>query len=300
MNNKKQKIIEAAIHMFAAKGFHATTIQDIADEAGIAKGGLYFYFKSKEDLLLAAYKHYYDLLWGGLSARESRSASPREALVEQLHSQFEQVKRHRSFLLMLMKEQTIKLDTEMQKFIIEMQMKVSEQFRKLLLRVYGERLEEHSHDMVICLRGIAREYTGLLITDHSPFHLRSIAEYVVKRLDDIARGLLQEPGEPIVNDEVVKRMMESWGLGESGLKKQKALEAARAYAEALNGINMNGDVPLAKWQTALEEMKKELDKSEPKTIIVEGLLTVLKPDGAGELLGKWEQLRKALGENGYT
>ncbi|MCY9501341.1 TetR/AcrR family transcriptional regulator [Paenibacillus larvae] len=42
--------------------YHATSIQEIVDTAGIAKGSLYFYFKSKEDLLLSLLKYYYDLL----------------------------------------------------------------------------------------------------------------------------------------------------------------------------------------------------------------------------------------------
>jgi AcrR family transcriptional regulator len=47
----KNKIIEAARKVFAKKGYHDTTMDDIAKEIGVSKGALYSYFKSKEDLL---------------------------------------------------------------------------------------------------------------------------------------------------------------------------------------------------------------------------------------------------------
>lgn len=48
---RKDAIMASAAKMFYAKGFHATTIQDIATEVGMLKGSLYYYIKSKEDML---------------------------------------------------------------------------------------------------------------------------------------------------------------------------------------------------------------------------------------------------------
>jgi AcrR family transcriptional regulator len=47
---KRQAILKAARQVFAAKGLHAATLDEIADKAEFAKGTLYCYFKSKEDL----------------------------------------------------------------------------------------------------------------------------------------------------------------------------------------------------------------------------------------------------------
>jgi AcrR family transcriptional regulator len=47
----KSKIIDAALNIFALKGFYGSTMLDIARKIGISKATLYFYFKSKEDLL---------------------------------------------------------------------------------------------------------------------------------------------------------------------------------------------------------------------------------------------------------
>jgi TetR/AcrR family transcriptional regulator, cholesterol catabolism regulator len=48
---RTKEIIAAAAKLFKAKGYHATTIQDVADEVGMLKGSLYYHIKSKEELL---------------------------------------------------------------------------------------------------------------------------------------------------------------------------------------------------------------------------------------------------------
>lgn len=48
------ELLEAARRLFAEKGFHATTVEDIAAAAGVAKGTVYLYYKSKQDVYWAA------------------------------------------------------------------------------------------------------------------------------------------------------------------------------------------------------------------------------------------------------
>jgi TetR/AcrR family transcriptional regulator, fatty acid metabolism regulator protein len=48
------EILEAARRVFARSGFNATTVDQIAEEAGVAKGTVYLYFSSKHDLFCAA------------------------------------------------------------------------------------------------------------------------------------------------------------------------------------------------------------------------------------------------------
>jgi AcrR family transcriptional regulator len=45
------EILDAADYLFFTKGYHATTISDIAKKLGVAQGMLYYYFKSKEEVL---------------------------------------------------------------------------------------------------------------------------------------------------------------------------------------------------------------------------------------------------------
>jgi AcrR family transcriptional regulator len=47
----RQRIIDAAGKVFSEKGYHRTTMDDIAKELGVSKGALYLYFRSKEGLI---------------------------------------------------------------------------------------------------------------------------------------------------------------------------------------------------------------------------------------------------------
>ena len=49
-DNKREKILLAAQELFSEKGFHETTVEEIARQANVAKGTVYIYFDSKEQL----------------------------------------------------------------------------------------------------------------------------------------------------------------------------------------------------------------------------------------------------------
>lgn len=54
--DKRSLITEAAVEVFAEKGFHLARVSDIARRAGVADGTIYLYFKNKEDLLLSIFE----------------------------------------------------------------------------------------------------------------------------------------------------------------------------------------------------------------------------------------------------
>lgn len=58
--NVKKKIKEASIRLFERKGFAETSIQDIVDSIGVTKGTFYYYFTSKEELLMDIHLSYID------------------------------------------------------------------------------------------------------------------------------------------------------------------------------------------------------------------------------------------------
>ncbi len=51
-NDKQQEIFAAALHLFQQKGYHGASMQDLADAVGIQKASLYYYIRSKEELLV--------------------------------------------------------------------------------------------------------------------------------------------------------------------------------------------------------------------------------------------------------
>ena len=51
----KDRILAAAVDLFAEKGFDATSVQEVVDRAQVTKGAMYHYFRSKDDLLYEIY-----------------------------------------------------------------------------------------------------------------------------------------------------------------------------------------------------------------------------------------------------
>jgi AcrR family transcriptional regulator len=62
VEDKRRQLIDAAVRVFARKGYHASRVGDIAEEAGVAHGLLYHYFKSKDDVLEAVFQENWSVL----------------------------------------------------------------------------------------------------------------------------------------------------------------------------------------------------------------------------------------------
>jgi TetR/AcrR family transcriptional regulator, fatty acid metabolism regulator protein len=54
--DKRDRILKAAVKVFARAGFHATRVSEVAKAAGVADGTIYLYFKSKEELLTSLFE----------------------------------------------------------------------------------------------------------------------------------------------------------------------------------------------------------------------------------------------------
>lgn len=55
-SRRYEELLETALQLFRKKGYHATSMQDIADAMGLRKASLYHYIDAKEDLLVAIYR----------------------------------------------------------------------------------------------------------------------------------------------------------------------------------------------------------------------------------------------------
>lgn len=58
MSTKRQHLVDTAIELFSAHGYHGTGIDRIAEEANVSKKTMYHHFRSKEELILAALKQH--------------------------------------------------------------------------------------------------------------------------------------------------------------------------------------------------------------------------------------------------
>lgn len=80
---RRRQILDAAVRVFARQGFHTCRVSDIADEAGVAYGLVYHYFRSKDEVLDTLFLERWDVMVEvieqvdrreGLTAREKLAA----------------------------------------------------------------------------------------------------------------------------------------------------------------------------------------------------------------------------------
>jgi AcrR family transcriptional regulator len=77
---RRRELLDAAVQVFARKGFRAARVGDIAEEAGVAHGLLYHYFRSKEEVLETIFRETWQLLEADLDRIEAADVSLREQL----------------------------------------------------------------------------------------------------------------------------------------------------------------------------------------------------------------------------
>ena len=78
--DKRRLLLDAAVRVFATKGYHTCRVGDIAEEAGVAHGLLYHYFRSKEDLLEAVFRETWTLMLEAVEGVEASDDPAREQL----------------------------------------------------------------------------------------------------------------------------------------------------------------------------------------------------------------------------
>jgi TetR/AcrR family fatty acid metabolism transcriptional regulator len=78
--DRRRDLLDAAVRVFARKGFHASRVGDIAEEAGVAHGLLYHYFRSKEEVLETIFREVWELLAADTDRIEHADVPLREQL----------------------------------------------------------------------------------------------------------------------------------------------------------------------------------------------------------------------------
>jgi TetR/AcrR family transcriptional regulator, transcriptional repressor for nem operon len=94
---KRERLVAAAVQLLHQGGIERTTLAEIAKLAGVPAGNVYYYFKTKDDVIAAVVAAHAEQVSSALAAIESRSRSPKgrlKALVAELAGQSEVVARY--------------------------------------------------------------------------------------------------------------------------------------------------------------------------------------------------------------
>ncbi|MGE5329903.1 MAG: TetR/AcrR family transcriptional regulator [Deltaproteobacteria bacterium] len=102
MNKTKRQIFESSIMLFAEIGYERTTMDDIAARACVAKGTLYYYFKSKDDLFNYVVEEGINILKEVIRERTQMHENPIEKLDEIMKIQTEMINKYNKFFIFLL------------------------------------------------------------------------------------------------------------------------------------------------------------------------------------------------------
>ena len=133
--NKMDDIKYAAIHLFATKGYAATSMQEIADLVNLNKASLYFYIKSKRELFLMVIKEQFDQY---MTAVQNRFKGSNDESIETLLYQIvKEILKHTSYEGLLFWKRTMIMAVS----------EVDDDIAKPLRNIVGS-FEQHIHNIL--------------------------------------------------------------------------------------------------------------------------------------------------------
>ena len=99
----RERILDAALSLFRDRGFDETTMRDIAAEAGVATGAAYYYFRSKEELVMAFYVRTAEEAREVIPPLVTRSHDLGKRLRAIIDTQLAQFEKHRRLMVALVR-----------------------------------------------------------------------------------------------------------------------------------------------------------------------------------------------------
>lgn len=109
---RKNEITDIAAKLFAARGYHATSIQDLSDATGLQRGALYHYIDSKKDLLYRIHERFIDPILAEAREIQSRALPPDEELRAYAHVLMRNVQNYRDQVTVFLHEWKAMQDDE--------------------------------------------------------------------------------------------------------------------------------------------------------------------------------------------
>lgn len=154
----KKKILHAALKVFLSMGFAGASMRDVAKAAGISVGGVYLYFKNKDDLYFNIINERINDFIEKTEEIASSGFAPTDILSSLIKAHIEYVRRHREFILVHIREHCFAFGREKKKEFIKKQKRLIERIIRQGIRK-GEfrkcNVRETSNIIMATLRGIA-------------------------------------------------------------------------------------------------------------------------------------------------
>lgn len=198
MNDKQKTLIELGVELMATQGYHRTSIQQIADKAGISKGAFYLYFDSKESFIATAYEYFYGKITRRLEAIQQEDLSPKQSLARQINVVTESVIQYKSIIMMNVRE-NIAIGKRMERLAQDIKWYNFKWLRDQIVAIHGEKVNDYLLDCIIQFEGLMTGYFKAIVIDHVQLNIHNIGPFLVERLDDMVEGMVRKDAKPLMS-----------------------------------------------------------------------------------------------------
>lgn len=280
MEEKKIDIMHAAMQFFSKKGFESTSMQEIANEAGMSKGSLYKYFESKEELLIDVFKFNHNNMVGKAKyINIDDTLDPKEKFKRTLIVEFEGILENKEYYNLLTKSLLFEKNKQIRPLMQQVRAEMTDWHKEVLIQVYGDDVEPIIWDTVITLQGILKEYMSIVIQDNEKLSLTDIAAYVVGIVDAIIQH--QKNSQSLLKDE----MMTDYKILE---KNSKWISVEEQLLQTLTHFSLlikTEDAPIKirkELESTISFFNQELKEKNPRIFLLNSLLANLEKNTKGK------------------
>lgn len=265
LDEKKKHVLACGVRLFARKGYHKTSIDEIAKEAGISKGAFYLYFSSKESFVVAALTMFQAEINVQIKHVQQESLDPRESLSRQMTYIIEHMYTYKDFLLMYFQED-ISIGEETLDLIQQMKQSNVQWLYEQIQNVYGKNVEKIIYDIIVMFEGVFSGYMRWAIIEQAHINYEDIGPFIVERLDDIVKAMIAKNTEPLLKELPIVSHIQGSEWQDIDLKET---------IQTLKMMDIPDEANAEEVVDVLEVLENELLKEHIQPAIIRGLLTQL-------------------------
>ena len=270
--SKRDLILSTAKTIFIEKGYRGTTIANIADGAGIAKGSVYSYFSSKIDIVKALFLQSDEKGCRLVEQLLENSSETGQALLSAyLVQEFQEVLNERSFIQVFLADEILVMEKELMTVVQECRLNYHLFQQRVLIQAYGEKIKPWLFDSVSLVNGLLQEYSVYLTLDDADFSIERCAFLVAFCLDSSISALMKSTVKPLLTRENFPLTRE---LDNEQAQREKAVSAVvgiRDLCETMDAVHRKSVLD------TVALIEAELDNQQINQTLVRALIANLRP-----------------------
>lgn len=266
LEDKKEHVLACGVRLFAQKGYHKTSIEEIAKEAGISKGAFYLYFSSKESFVVAAFTLFQTQINEEIEQVKRKKLPPRESFSNQITCIVTHMYTYKDLLLMYFRED-ISIGEETIQLIHKMKQSNVQWAYDLLMDVYGENIEPFIYDVTVMFEGIFSSYMRWIIIEQANVSFEKVGPFIIERLDETVGSMIANKTDPLLT---------SFPEMDCDSSRKRWINHVEETVKELRMIELPKEANEEELLQVLVVLESELLKEEIQPAIIRGLLAQLK------------------------